>query len=340
MGSRQVTVEFVGFDRSQTDYSLQVIKDIALGEAGLVEGSNPEIVVCTEDLVSLRKVMQHYPETTVRILFNAELGSLDFNTFDYVIGWEELSDVPRYARLHPGLSMEASPFGSTRQLRFLPRPMRERDFCCFIATNSLAHPMRDEFFRKLNELKRVDSWGRHLNNSGTIRNSSSGLGYELEKLELESGYKFTLALENGLFAGYLTEKVFSGAKSGAIPIYWGNELIEKDFNPNSFINCHKYKDFGEVIERIKEIDNNNDLYLKMLKSPILNHYMYDDKQYTSRLKEFLYPIFDIDKMKAFRRNRMYWVKKYEENLKNKMIVQENKNSFQNRIVLYLKSYFK
>ena len=269
MGSRQVTVEFVGFDRSQTDYSLQVIKDIALGEAGLVEGSNPEIVVCTEDLVSLRKVMQHYPETTVRILFNAELGSLDFNTFDYVIGWEELSDVPRYARLHPGLSMEASPFGSTRQLRFLPRPMRERDFCCFIATNSLAHPMRDEFFRKLNELKRVDSWGRHLNNSGTIRNSSSGLGYELEKLELESGYKFTLALENGLFAGYLTEKVFSGAKSGAIPIYWGNPKIGDDVNLERILSLHEFESLDAAITEILTLEKEPERLEKMAQQPIM-----------------------------------------------------------------------
>ena len=39
MHNSQVTVGFVGFDRSPSDYSLRVIKEIALEQAGLIESS-------------------------------------------------------------------------------------------------------------------------------------------------------------------------------------------------------------------------------------------------------------------------------------------------------------
>lgn len=129
--------------------------------------------------------------------------------------------------------------------------------------------MRDEIFNKLNEVKRVDSWGRHLNNSEPIYNSSSGLGYELEKLELESGYKFTLALENGLFAGYLTEKVFSGAKAGAIPIYWGNPKIGDDVNLNRIFSLHEFESLEEAISEIMTLEKDPERLEQMSQQPIM-----------------------------------------------------------------------
>ena len=52
----------------------------------------------------------------------------------------------------------------------------------------------------------------------------------------------------------------------SIPIYWGNPLVTKDFNPKAFINCNDYdNDFDAVIERIKELDNDPDKYLAMLR---------------------------------------------------------------------------
>lgn len=269
MNSRSVTVEFVGFDRSEINYSLKVIKDIALAEAGLVEGSNPDIVVCAEDLVSVRKVMEFYPESTIRILFNAELGSIDFNVFDYVIGWDFIEDSARYARMHPALGIEKSPFMSGERLEFADRPMSARAFCCFLASNGLAHPMRDKLFKRLNEARGVDSWGRHLNNSGEISNSSSGLSYELEKMELESGYKFTLAIENAHFPGYMSEKVFSGAKAGAVPIYWGNPRVGEDINLERIISLHEFKDIDAAISEILELEKDTERLERIVALPIM-----------------------------------------------------------------------
>ena len=56
----------------------------------------------------------------------------------------------------------------------------------------------------------------------------------------------------------------------SIPVYWGNPLVGKDFNTNSFINYHDYKNEDEVIDRIIELDNDDTKYLEMLKEPWYN----------------------------------------------------------------------
>lgn len=79
-------------------------------------------------------------------------------------------------------------------------------------------------------------------------------------------YKFTIAFENSSSNGYTTEKLIHPLRSFSIPIYWGNSLVTKDFNPKAFINCNDYdNDFDAIIERVKELDNNPDKYLAMLR---------------------------------------------------------------------------
>ena len=269
LNSSKVTVDFVGFDRSPSDYSLGVIKQIALSEAGFVESSTPDIVVCAEDFVSIRKVLELYPANTVRVLFNCELGSVDFNLFDYVIGWEDFNPNPRYARMHPALRLEGSAFRSSNPENFSTHSMSSRGFCSFVASNGLAHPMRDAFVKRLSEAKRVDSWGQHMNNSGPISNSFTGRGYELEKIELESGYKFSLAIENGLYPGYITEKVFSGTLAGAVPIYWGNPLVGEDLNLERIFSLHEYESIDAAISAILQLDKDPGRLENMIRQPIM-----------------------------------------------------------------------
>lgn len=276
-----MTIDFVGFDRSPSDYSLEVIKQIALSDAGFAESSTPDIVVCAEDFVSIRKVLELYPANTVRILFNCELGSMDFNLFDYVIGWEDSGPNQRYARMHPALRLEGSAFRSSNPGDFSIRPMSSRGFCSFVASNGLAHPMRDSFVKRLGEAKRVDSWGQHMNNSGQISNSYTGQGYELEKIELESGYKFSLAIENGIYPGYITEKVFSGALAGAVPIYWGNPLVGEDLNLERIFSLHEYESIDGAVSAILQLEKDHKRLEKMVRQPIMT---VDQEQRVSKSK--------------------------------------------------------
>jgi alpha(1,3/1,4) fucosyltransferase len=130
-------------------------------------------------------------------------------------------------------------------------------FCNFIYSNERAKE-RIIFYNKLQQYKRVDSGGKVLNNIG---------GCVKDKLPFQSPYKFTIAFENSSYPGYTTEKIMEAMLANTIPIYWGNPRVAEDFNVKSFINCHDYDNFDEVVEKVIEINNNNKLYLEIMSQP-------------------------------------------------------------------------
>ena len=53
----------------------------------------------------------------------------------------------------------------------------------------------------------------------------------------------------------------------SIPIYWGNPRVGDDWNTKSFINAYDFSNLSQLIEYIKEVDNNDDMYFKILSEP-------------------------------------------------------------------------
>ncbi len=81
-------------------------------------------------------------------------------------------------------------------------------------------------------------------------------------------------------------------------------MCEETFNAKAFINVHKYKTFNEVLERVKEIDNNDDLYLEMLNHPALVSEQEGYEGKMRQLEDFLLNIFSQPHETARRRTRM------------------------------------
>jgi hypothetical protein len=106
--------------------------------------------------------------------------------------------------------------------------------------------------------KHVDSGGKVMNNIG---------GRVADKMSFLREYKFTIAFENSSYPGYTTEKLVEALIARTIPIYWGNPLVNHDFNPDCFINCHEFEDFDEVIDHVKKIDADDDLYHSYIAAP-------------------------------------------------------------------------
>ena len=150
---------------------------------------------------------------------------------------------------------------------------------------------RLEFFKQLSLYKNVDSGGKVLNNVG---------GPVKSKLEFQKKYKFSLAFENSKSNGYTTEKIVDAFASGGIPIYWGDPLITNVFNPKAFINANEFETEEALIEFIKKIDTDNQLYLSYIKEPMLQ-----DKEYlkkaTKSFNKYLDFIFNQDLKVAKRR---------------------------------------
>lgn len=161
-----------------------------------------------------------------------------------------------------------------------------RKFCNFIVSNPNCG-VRNDFFMRLKEYKHVDSGGRFMNNIG------APVG---DKVEFQSEYKFSFAFENNAYRpehpGYTTEKIMQPMRVNSIPIYWGNPVIDREFNTKSFINWYDYNSPQEVMEHIIELDNNDEKYMEMLREPWFIDNKIPEAQKKESVTAFLYNIFE------------------------------------------------
>lgn len=149
---------------------------------------------------------------------------------------------------------------------------KREKFCSFIVTNP-CNEIRNKAFEWLNEYKKVDSAGRLFNNIGDeLFAGLGGGGGELKKFEFLKKYKFALAFENASSQGYTTEKLLHAKASGAIPIYWGDPKVERDFNIDGCIDARGIKTKEDLIDLVKQIDENDELYKKKRAIPALDSY--------------------------------------------------------------------
>jgi hypothetical protein len=139
-------------------------------------------------------------------------------------------------------------------------------FCNFVFSNNQGS--RADIFNSISEYKHIDSCGRLLNNSNF---NIKGRGDEKYKIQFLRDYKFTIASENSKDDGYTTEKIIHPLSVGSVPIYWGSDLVHLDFNNNSFINVDDFVSYEDLVYIIKEIDENDLLYKKIVQQPVFNN---------------------------------------------------------------------
>ena len=146
--------------------------------------------------------------------------------------------------------------------------IKREKFCSYIASHPGFDPRRNAFVQMLStKYKRVDCGGRDLNNIGiTVPLGINASG----TIEHNKQYKFAVAFENRHYPGYVTEKIYDVYKSGCIPIYWGTPDVVKDFNPSTFINANDFPDFNALIDHIRRVDCDDELYASYFKEPILS----------------------------------------------------------------------
>lgn len=175
--------------------------------------------------------------------------------------------------------------------------LAERRFCAITAGNFLnAARQREDFFHLLSSYKKVDSGGKSLNNVG---------GPVKDKLKFESQHKFVIAFDN-VENGVIQEKIGMAFAAKTIPIYWGNPNVTDIYNEKAFINCHKYNSFQEVIDRVRELDQNDEEYLSMLREPAMLHEK-SLAQCEKELEEFLVSIIEQPKEQAIKRRNENWL---------------------------------
>lgn len=242
-----------------------------------------------------------------RIMLTGENYIPDFNIVDYAVGFHYINFEDRYKRV-PLYQFYENDYKLAINKHLEYNLDEKIEFCNFVYSNGRdAMKERDEFFYLLSRYKKVDSGGRHLNNIG-------GKPVD-DKFGFQKKYKFSIAFENASVNGYTTEKILQAFSAGTIPIYYGNPLIASEFNPKAFINCHDFKSFEDVVERVKEIDNNDELFESYLKQPIFCDI--EERQDPLReYREFIYNICSQKPEAAIRRCNVCWGEKLQNEMRD------------------------
>jgi hypothetical protein len=198
----------------------------------------------------------------VKILYTGENKRPNFDECDYSLSFDYMDDERnlRFPLSAITLYETGNKDGFKKDIDFDKIKSEKTEFCNFIFSNPNAQ-LRNMLFQELSKYKRVDAGGRVLNNIGYLVD---------DKLKFQSKYKFSIAFENSEYPGYTTEKLVHPKLVDSIPIYWGNPVVDKDWNTKSFINAYDFDNLLDLIDFIKEVDNNDDLWYKMLTEPHLN----------------------------------------------------------------------
>ena len=148
----------------------------------------------------------------------------------------------------------------------------KKKFCAFVVSNP-KNPLRNAAYQWLSTYKPIDSAGALFNNMGDVLAAGpGGGGGELKKHEFLKNYRFALTYENANAPGYVTEKILHAKASGCVPIYWGDPKINRDFNTKGFIDAQNIRTPAELIEAVRAIDENEDLWREKFMVPAIDEY--------------------------------------------------------------------
>lgn len=234
----------------------------------------------------------------VKIYFTGESVTPDVEKYDFSIGYDHISH-PKYFRV-PLYYMYFKDHLNEEFSRGECRPQEKPNFACFLYSNSGSRTpngfdgctARDIIFQKLSEYKKVHSGGKHLNNEGRIIPRE-------ETMEWLGKCKFVIAYENHIHDGFVTEKPFQAYIAGSLPIYYGTPNFTQDINPDSVIYANSFADDEALIEYIKKVDNDDELYCKIWNNKMLPGKENTYESVKNKLRVKLFEVFElVDKKKA------------------------------------------
>ncbi len=215
----------------------------------------------------------HRLHSGVRIFLSVESDIPDFRRCDYALASVKLDDsrhlhLPCYVN-YGRYQESANPAEIIKRNDDHRQILAAKSkFCSFIISgyNPGKNGNRVEFFQKLCRYKKVDSGGRKFNNiGGPIPGGPRG------KVDFLRQYKFNIAFENRSLPGYTTEKIYEPMIARCLPIYWGDPDISDHFNPRSFLNRADFPSDEALIEKIIELDNDDEKYLEYMRQPYFHH---------------------------------------------------------------------
>lgn len=169
--------------------------------------------------------------------------------------------------------------GTSAELPPVERGMARREFCSFIYSHAKVGEgsvRRKEFCERLmRNYAHVACPGAVLHNMDApeLAARSDGANWNASKIRFLSRYKFNIAFENSNADGYITEKLTDCFLGNTVPIYYGAAGTPVPFPREAMIYANDYADEDALLARIREVNENDELYLAMLAANPLRHGM-------------------------------------------------------------------
>ena len=252
-------------------------------------------------------------EPGIRIMFSGENYIPDFNYIDYALSFYPIEFLDRHCSI-PGLvpiSVDALEELGRKNRDYGNDILKEKVyFANLLAGHESDENMRSRLLDVLSQYKRVECAGTFRNNMPGGQTVSIAEG---TKLPFVRKCKFTLCPESVVHEGFVTEKIFDAFQADTIPIYYGSSTVSSIFNAKAYLDVRDFENLDALLERIIELDNDDEKYLEMLRQPIFTNSCYVEES-LSKMEAFLCSIFDQPKEKAYRRCHLYMPAEYERTL--------------------------
>ncbi len=263
----------------------------------IIDDKNPDLLFHS---VYSRNHTKYDSTKVIKILYTGENYRPNYSDSHYSFSFDYSED-PRNYRLplwNLFLNWFQKPYNPNRDIAYLHdinsllkrEKVEKNKFCSFVVSNPNAGK-RIDFARKIVKYKMIDCPGRVFNNVAPI----NGRGDQKEKVEFLRDYKFNICFENSSHPGYCTEKIIHSMFMNCVPIYWGDPLVNLDFNRDSFLNLHDFETEEEFIQKIIEIDNNDSEYNRILSEPWFIDNKIPDFVQPENVLSFLRKIIDSNK---------------------------------------------
>lgn len=210
--------------------------------------------------------LRHLRYTCTKVFVSVECVAPDFNECDYAITCCQIDFNGRNLFVPPAIFLHLT--DTTTITTPLDTELAHRPFCSFIYSQRKygeGSQLRAIFCEKLMKYKKVDCPGKVLHNTEAPELAArSATDWNSSKIKFIGKYKFNIAFENSNSRGYISEKLPDPLLANTVPIYWGSEGDLTPFPKEAVICANDYPNLDALIERVKEVDQNDDEYLRIL----------------------------------------------------------------------------
>lgn len=196
----------------------------------------------------------------IKVFYTGENILPDYTTCDYSISFVRSDDKNLYLPLSIIDYKCHSIIPSEKEVL-------DRKFCNFVYNQQghyTGYRLRKIICELLMKYKHVDCPAKVMNNMTSPKLANRyDKNWQQSKVEFLRDYKFTIAIENNNFDGYMTEKLLHPLMAGSVPIYWGSAGNTTPFSKDCMICVNDFDEFNDLLEYVKYVDNNDEEYLKL-----------------------------------------------------------------------------